>query len=84
MRFSLRISLCSLFMCTLNYLFGGLFVVATSFPPDLATRCVKNWRNLSLEIRTMCQSQYILYVYTHTVCPVSNLEGSDNGDPFTG
>jgi hypothetical protein len=71
-------------MCTPNYLFGGLLVVATSFPPDLATRCVKNWRNLSLEIRTMCQSQYILYVYTHTLYLVSDLEGSDNGDPLYG
>jgi hypothetical protein len=42
----------------------------------------KNWRNLSLEIRTMCQSQYILYVYTHTLYIVSDLEGSDNGDPI--
>jgi hypothetical protein len=82
--FFLRISLCSLFMCTPNYLFGGLLVVATSFPPDLATRCVKNWRNLSLEIRTMCQSQYILYVYTHTLYLVSDLEVSDNGDPLYG
>jgi hypothetical protein len=67
-----------------TYLFGGLLVVANSFPPDLATNCVKNWRNLSLEIRTMCQLQYILYVYTHTLYLVSDLEGSDNGDPLYG
>jgi hypothetical protein len=30
----------------------------------------------------MCQSQYILYVYTHTLYIVSDLEGSDNGDPI--
>jgi hypothetical protein len=32
----------------------------------------------------MCQSQYILYVYTHTLYLVSDLEGSDNGDPLYG
>jgi uncharacterized membrane protein len=39
---------------------------------------------LYLEIRTMCQSQYILYVYTHTLYLVSDLEVSDNGDPLYG
>jgi hypothetical protein len=41
-------------------------------------------KDLSLEIRTMCQSQYILYVYTHTLYLVSDLEDSDNGDPLYG
>jgi hypothetical protein len=31
----------------------------------------------------MCQSQNILYV-THTLYLVSDLEGSDNGDPLYG
>jgi hypothetical protein len=51
MRFSC-VFLFAPFVCTPNYLFGGLLVVATSFilqdhrfPTDLATSCVKNWRN---------------------------------------
>jgi hypothetical protein len=50
------------------------------------TRCVKNWRNLSLEIRTMCQSQYILYVHTHTLYLVSDLAGykAIMAIPYTG
>jgi hypothetical protein len=79
--------LCAIFL-------EGYQLVDTSFPPpgpsvstDLATSCVKNWRNLSLEKlcikhNTLCMCIYTMFIYS--IYLVSDLEGSDNGDPSYG